>query len=276
MKRIALTIATATLLANASLAMAEEPWLSDFRRADVNDTGGVSRVELDRSHAQSLQHLRTNFDAVDTDRDGHVTLDEYRRFLSQRGHDDFSVQFRKADLNDSGGLSRRELEKVSGPEFDFIERNFDAMDADRDGQIIYTEYQNFQHRMPAPSSSPAASSRDVCGPNCGVVADVVSYKREGEGGMTGMIAGGALGGLLGNQVGKGTGKTIATLGGAAAGAYAGNEVQKRMSGKQMNRVTVRFDNGQQRDFDVEGENSPFQRGARVRMRDGQLEPFYGQ
>lgn len=274
MKRTVLSLATASLLAGAPLAFADEAWLADFRRADLNDSGGLSKVELDKSRAQSLNHLKSNFTTADADRDGQVTVDEYRRFAGRS--DDFAGKFKKADLNDSGGLSRRELQNVSGPEFDFIENNFDAMDADRDGQIAYTEYQNFQGRMPAPARAAGAAPQDMCGPNCGTVVEVDRYKVDGEGGMTGMIAGGVAGGLLGNQVGKGTGNTIATLGGAAAGAYAGNEVQKRMSTKKMVKVTVRFDNGQQRNFDYEAETSPFPRGSRVRLRDGQLEQFVGQ
>lgn len=40
----------------------------------------------------------------------------------------------------------------------------------------------------------------------------------------GMLLGGAAGALLGTQVGGGQGRTIATIGGAAAGAYAGDSV----------------------------------------------------
>ncbi|HEY3519634.1 MAG TPA: glycine zipper 2TM domain-containing protein [Rhodanobacteraceae bacterium] len=43
----------------------------------------------------------------------------------------------------------------------------------------------------------------------------------------GAVVGGVVGGLLGHQVGGGKGKTLATVGGAAAGAFAGHEIQKQ-------------------------------------------------
>jgi len=46
--------------------------------------------------------------------------------------------------------------------------------------------------------------------------------------VAGTLLGGVAGGLLGNQIGGGSGKTVATVVGAAAGAYGGNQVQKNM------------------------------------------------
>jgi outer membrane lipoprotein SlyB len=276
MKSSALLL-SAVLFSAAPLALAaDEVWLVDFKRADLNDSGGLSRVELDKAASPQLLQIRTNFDAIDADRDGQVTADEYRRYLV-KVQDDFAVKFRKADVNDSGGLSRRELEKVSSLEFDFIAANFDAMDADRDGQVTYAEFRHFQTQMPPPAaaSQVPGAPRDMCRVDCGVVVAVSSYKVKGDDGTMGAIAGGVVGGLLGNQVGKGTGKTVATVAGVAGGAYAGNQIQKSASGKKLVKVSVRFDNGLQRDFDFEGEQSPFPKGARVQMRDGQLAQYFG-
>jgi len=52
---------------------------------------------------------------------------------------------------------------------------------------------------------------------------------------TGTIIGGVAGGLLGSTIGGGKGKTVATVAGAAAGAYGGNQVQKNM--QEMDVVT---------------------------------------
>lgn len=46
--------------------------------------------------------------------------------------------------------------------------------------------------------------------------------------ISGTAIGAVAGGLLGHQVGGGDGKKLATVAGAAAGAYAGNQTQKRM------------------------------------------------
>jgi outer membrane lipoprotein SlyB len=277
MKRLALQLVSAVLLSGASPAFAaEEAWLVDFRRADLNDSGGLSRVELEKTASPQLLQIKSHFDAIDADRDGQVSADEYRRYLV-RIQNDFAVKFRKADVNDSGGLSRHELEKASGLEFDFIAANFDAMDADRDGQVSYAEFQNFQARMPAPAAATGVpgAPRDVCQANCGVVVGVDRYKTGGDNATMGTIAGGVVGGLLGNQVGKGTGKTVATVAGVAGGAYAGNQIQKSASTKKMVKVTVKFDSGLQRDFEFESERSPYAMGSRVQLRDGQLMQYTG-
>lgn len=44
-----------------------------------------------------------------------------------------------------------------------------------------------------------------------------------DGNIVGTVIGGAAGGLAGSQVGKGNGKTAATIGGAVAGGYLGNQ-----------------------------------------------------
>jgi outer membrane lipoprotein SlyB len=115
----------------------------------------------------------------------------------------------------------------------------------------------------------------MCQVNCGVVVAVSSHKVKGEDGTMGAIAGGVVGGLLGNQIGKGTGKKVATVAGVAGGAYAGNQIQKSAGSKTLVKVTVRFDSGLQRDFDFEGEQSPYLKGARVQLRDGQLTQYFG-
>lgn len=54
--------------------------------------------------------------------------------------------------------------------------------------------------------------------------------------IAGTVIGGLAGGVLGRQIGGGTGRDIATVAGAAAGGYAGNQVQKNL--QQRDRVTV--------------------------------------
>ena len=49
----------------------------------------------------------------------------------------------------------------------------------------------------------------------------------------GTLIGGVAGGLLGSTIGGGKGKTVATVAGAAAGAYGGNQVQKNMQQKDV-------------------------------------------
>jgi uncharacterized protein YcfJ len=49
--------------------------------------------------------------------------------------------------------------------------------------------------------------------------------------IAGTAIGAVAGGLLGHQIGGGSGRDLATIGGAAAGGYAGNQVQKNMQEK---------------------------------------------
>ncbi|MCL9847409.1 glycine zipper 2TM domain-containing protein [Ralstonia solanacearum P673] len=64
-------------------------------------------------------------------------------------------------------------------------------------------------------------------------------------GILGTIIGGVAGGVLGHQIGGGTGNTVATIGGAALGALAGNQVERAAGagGQTVYRVMVRLDDG---------------------------------
>jgi uncharacterized protein YcfJ len=55
--------------------------------------------------------------------------------------------------------------------------------------------------------------------------------------IAGTAIGAVAGGLLGSAIGGGKGKTVATIGGAAAGGYAGNQVQKNMQQKDVTTST---------------------------------------
>ncbi len=57
--------------------------------------------------------------------------------------------------------------------------------------------------------------------------------------IAGTAIGAVAGGLLGSTIGGGKGKTLATVGGAAAGGYAGNQVQKGMQEKDVTTTTER-------------------------------------
>jgi len=57
--------------------------------------------------------------------------------------------------------------------------------------------------------------------------------------VAGTAIGAVAGGLLGSTIGGGKGKTLATVGGAAAGGFAGNQVQKNMQDKDVVTTTER-------------------------------------
>jgi uncharacterized protein YcfJ len=57
--------------------------------------------------------------------------------------------------------------------------------------------------------------------------------------IAGTAIGAVAGGLLGSTIGGGKGKTVATIGGAAAGGYAGNQVQANMQQKDVTTTVER-------------------------------------
>jgi outer membrane lipoprotein SlyB len=106
-------------------------------------------------------------------------------------------------------------------------------------------------------------------PNCATVLSVEQVKEEGKGSGMGAVAGAVAGGLLGNQLGGGRGNTIATVAGVAGGAYAGNEVEKHVRSKEMYRVEVRMEDGEQRHYDFE--HAPaFKAGDKVKVEGNHL------
>lgn len=117
----------------------------------------------------------------------------------------------------------------------------------------------------AAASAPAATLCD----DCAIVDTVTTETRKGEGGIVGKVGGAVVGGVLGHQVGGGTGKTLATIGGAAAGAYAGNEVQKRTSSKTVWRTRVTLKDGSQRTFETSTDPG-FKPGTVVRIQGATL------
>jgi len=270
-KRILMTL---SLFGATSVSLAADPdWLNDFRKADLNDSGGLSLVELGKSSSSRLKPIHDQFQRIDADADGQVTRTEYEAYLARQASRLSRAQFSKADLNDSGGLSQVELDKARDKAYDPLRQHFAGFDSDHDGQVTYVEY---EARADTPAASSGAGPKDACQPDCGVVLAVDRYKIKGEGSALGAIAGGVAGGLLGNQVGKGTGNTIATVGGAAGGAYVGHKLEQKLKTRKMVKVTVKFDNGEQKDFDFEADKSPVAKGDRVRIEDGKPVKYTGQ
>lgn len=99
-----------------------EQWEGLAQMADANEDDQVTREEFLRSadvflnDRESVRHyargdVQLLFDAMDTDGDGRVTLDEYRRYLEVCGVDVrfAEVFFAHADLDENGRLIRREM-----------------------------------------------------------------------------------------------------------------------------------------------------------------------
>ncbi len=105
--------------------------------------------------------------------------------------------------------------------------------------------------------------------DCGTVTDVKTVKQKGEGSGVGMVAGGVIGGVLGHQVGSGRGNTAATVVGAGAGAYAGNEIEKNKKSTTSHQVVVKLDDGRTRTFSFKADTS-YKVGDKVKIVDNKL------
>ena len=129
-------------------------------------------------------------------------------------------------------------------------------------------------QSPPPQAAPAASAPMPAAPparvkvcsECGVVRSVKFVEKKGSSSGVGAVAGGVLGGVLGHQIGSGRGNTAATILGAGAGAYAGNEVEKNKKTKSYWNVSVKMENGTTRTYTYD--NKPeFREGDRVKTLD---------
>ena len=115
------------------------------------------------------------------------------------------------------------------------------------------------------AAAPAFASCD----NCATVTALKTTKHEGQGSGVGAVAGGVIGGVLGHQVGSGRGNTAATIVGAGAGAYAGNEVEKNKKSYTTWDVTVQFENGTTHTFPHNSATS-YKIGDKVKVVDNKL------
>ena len=135
-KRTSLLIA---LLSGASLFCAQA-WAehdggmeSMFKKADKDNDG-----TLDKEEAKAMPRVSKNFDAIDADKDGTVSLDEVKAAMkSMHGkgmHEKGKAAFQKADKDSDGTLDKEEAKAMP-----HVSKNFDAIDADKDGTVTLDE-----------------------------------------------------------------------------------------------------------------------------------------
>ncbi len=118
-------------------------------------------------------------------------------------------------------------------------------------------------------SAASLDARAAC-INCGVVVDTRTVTKQGEGSGLGAVAGGVIGGVLGHQVGSGRGNTAATVVGAGAGAYAGNEIEKNRKTTTSYQVVVKMnESGDKRTFNFTNPSS-YRIGDKIRIVDQKL------
>ena len=143
-------IATLLALTSASVAYAQAPgggpggpkgeraqqMLERIKTADTNGDGKISREEANAS----LPRIAKNFDAIDTNKDGFITMDELQAAGGKGGRmHKMHEHLKAADTNGDGKFSREEA-NASLPR---IAKNFDAIDTNKDGFVTMEELRAF-------------------------------------------------------------------------------------------------------------------------------------
>jgi Ca2+-binding EF-hand superfamily protein len=90
MNKVILALPVAALLFTAHLAFAadEAPknpkqaqFEAEFKAADTNGDGGLSQEELAKTPEGQFKSIKNNFEKMDTNKDGKVTIDEMEKWI---------------------------------------------------------------------------------------------------------------------------------------------------------------------------------------------------
>jgi len=132
-------LASAAMLAPVFSAHAEEKGArleAAFKKADKDNDGTLTKDE-----AKSMPRVAKNFDAIDADKDGTVSLAEIHASMKQKGkemHDSAVEKFKAADKDNDGTLTKEEAKAMPR-----VAKNFDAIDTDKDGTVSEKEIHDF-------------------------------------------------------------------------------------------------------------------------------------
>jgi Ca2+-binding EF-hand superfamily protein len=151
-------LAVALTFALHPLAMADtghrEEMAARFRAADKDNDG-----TLDRTEAEAMPRVAKDFDAIDADKSGTVSLEEIhdymraaRQAMHEKGsghdmhgegagpgmHERGAAHFKAADKDNDGTLDRTEAEAMP-----HVAQHFDTIDADKSGTVSLEEIHDF-------------------------------------------------------------------------------------------------------------------------------------
>ena len=137
-------------------------------------------------------------------------------------------------------------------------------------EIVQPVAPAISHPVTKPPVSKPSVRRTTAQPVVGqlaVVEAVREVKEPGDAKGVGAVAGGVAGGVLGHKLGKGKG--LVTVIGAAAGAFGGHQIEKKVRAEKHWETAVRLDDGTQHTLSSEAQPS-WSVGQRVRLVNGEL------
>jgi Ca2+-binding EF-hand superfamily protein len=113
-----------------------------FKAADKDNDGSLTREE-----AKAMPRVAKNFDAIDADKSGTVTLAEIQAAMKKmvkEAHDRNVEHFKAADKDNDGSLTREEAKALPR-----VAKNFDAIDTDKSGTVTLKEIRAYMkaHRQ---------------------------------------------------------------------------------------------------------------------------------
>ena len=120
---------------------------SYFNKADADANGTLSRAEVEKS----MPRLAKKFDQIDTNNDGQLSRDEMKaaKKIDKHAHKKgnkadrqakAAERFKHADTDGDGAISRGEAGK-NAPR---LAQKFDAIDANKDGQLTQDELRAYR------------------------------------------------------------------------------------------------------------------------------------
>jgi Ca2+-binding EF-hand superfamily protein len=127
-------------------AKAEERW----KAADKDGNGTLSRAEVEAS----MPRIAQNFDQIDTNHDGQLSMEEMRAFHAthmKHSLEEMQARFKAADKNGDGALDLAEA-KASMP---MLAQHFSEVDTNKDGKVTLEEMKAHHERMQAQQAPPA-------------------------------------------------------------------------------------------------------------------------
>ena len=149
--KLAIALAAAVVLSNPLLALSADDhgarMETRFKAADKDNDGSLTREE-----AKGMPRVAKNFDAIDADKSGTVTLVEIQasmKKMAKETHKRGAERFKAADTDNDGNLTREEAKVMPN-----VAKNFDAIDADKSGTVTGKEIHNYMkaHRQQSKKS----------------------------------------------------------------------------------------------------------------------------